>query len=106
MQHEFSAVSGVRPARSLAVALLLGSAAVVGLVCLTKGESFAVPSAPGALVLPVFPLLEEADALQASDQCEAGRPVEASGRRARMVRSISLLGNLRFRFRALIFEHR
>jgi len=47
--------------------LLLGSAAVVGLVCLTKGESFAVPSAPGALVLPVFPLLEEADALQAAN---------------------------------------
>merc|ERR1712216_593861 len=47
--------------------LLLGSAAVVGLVCLTKGESFAVPSAPGALVLPVFPLLEEADALQVAN---------------------------------------
>ena len=74
MQQESFAVSGVRPARSLVVALLLGSAALVGLVCLTKGESFAVPSAPGALVLPVFPLLEEADALQASEQCDALKP--------------------------------
>jgi hypothetical protein len=67
MQQESFTVSGVRPARSLVVALLLGSAALVGLVCLTKGESVAVPSAPGALVLPVFPLLEEADALQAGN---------------------------------------
>ena len=78
MQQESFAVSGVRPARSLVVALLLGSAALVGLVCLTKGESVAVPSAPGALVLPVFPLLEEADALQASEQCEAGLRTKGS----------------------------
>ena len=38
-------------------------------MCLTKGESF-FPSAPGAAVLPVFPLLEEAAALQAREQFE------------------------------------
>lgn len=60
MQQASVAAVGARPARSLAVALLLGSAAVVGLVCVTR------PSAPtaGAAVLPVFPLLEEAAALQ------------------------------------------
>ena len=61
----------MQQARSLVLALLLGSAALVGLVCLTKGD---VPSAPGALVLPVFPLLEEAEALQASEQCDALKP--------------------------------
>jgi len=50
-----------RPARSLAVALLLGGAAVVGLVCVARPAS--APTA-GAAVLPVFPLLEEAAALQ------------------------------------------